>query len=141
MRALRSRPIDDPSRSSRTSPGFATDVFLSDTRRFADGKALASYVGIIPGEYSSGIRQRLGGPGRRRPGAFVPVAAGQLGRPADVLVQFGALIGIFSIGSFVVHNHVNLNIGLRLTIQQAVAYFLEWVVVGVVIGLIYRPAH
>lgn len=42
--------------------GLATDVFLGDPTRFADGKTLASYVGIIPSEYSSGgRRQRLGG--------------------------------------------------------------------------------
>ena len=52
---------------------------------------------------------------------------------------FGALIGVFAIGSFVVHNYVNLQIGLKLTVQQAIAYFIEWVVVGIVIGLIYRP--
>ena len=52
---------------------------------------------------------------------------------------FGALIGIFAIGSFVVHNYVNLNIGLKLTFQQSVAYFIEWLVVGIVIGLIYKP--
>ena len=40
---------------------LATDVFLGDPKRFADGKALASYVGIIPSEYSSGGRQRFGG--------------------------------------------------------------------------------
>jgi transposase len=40
--------------------GLATDVFLDDPSRFADGKALASYVGMIPSEYSSGARQRLG---------------------------------------------------------------------------------
>jgi hypothetical protein len=38
-----------------------------------------------------------------------------------------------------VHNYVNLNIGLKLTVQQAVAYFIEWLVVGIVLGLIYRP--
>src|SRR5208337_5295658 len=32
-----------------------------DAARFADSKALASYIGIIPREYSSGGRQRLGG--------------------------------------------------------------------------------
>jgi len=53
--------------------------------------------------------------------------------------RFGALIGVFAIGAFVVHNYVNLNIGLKLTMQQAVAYFVEWVVTGLVIGLIYRP--
>ena len=40
---------------------LATEVFLGDPRRFVDGKALASYVGLIPREYSSGARQRLGG--------------------------------------------------------------------------------
>jgi transposase len=40
---------------------LATEVFLGDPSRFADGKALASYVGMIPSEYSSGRRQRLGG--------------------------------------------------------------------------------
>src|ERR1700680_4776705 len=53
--------------------------------------------------------------------------------------RFGALIGVFSICSFVVHNYVNLNIGLKLTVEQAAAYFVEWVVAGIVIGLIYRP--
>jgi transposase len=39
---------------------LATDVFVGDPARFLDGKALASYVGMIPREYSSGKRQRLG---------------------------------------------------------------------------------
>ena len=39
---------------------LATEVFLGDPRRFADGKAVASYIGMIPSEYSSGGRQRLG---------------------------------------------------------------------------------
>jgi hypothetical protein len=52
--------------------------------------------------------------------------------------RFGALIGIFSVCAFVVHNHVNLNIGARLTLAQAGAYFVEWTAVGVAIGLVYR---
>jgi hypothetical protein len=54
--------------------------------------------------------------------------------------RFGALVGVFAIGSFVVHNYVNLQIGLKLTMQQAAAYFFEWVLVGIAMGLIYRPA-
>jgi hypothetical protein len=53
--------------------------------------------------------------------------------------MFGVLIGIFSVGSFVLHNYVNLNIGSALTLQQPVAYFVEWTVTGIVIGVIYRP--
>ncbi len=55
--------------------------------------------------------------------------------------RFGALIGVFSVGAFVVHNYVNLNIGLRGTAQQAVAYFVEWTLTGIAMGLIYRPAR
>jgi hypothetical protein len=53
--------------------------------------------------------------------------------------RFGALIGVFAICAFVIHNYVNLNIGSKLTIQQSIAYFVEWLAVGLVIGLIYRP--
>ena len=55
--------------------------------------------------------------------------------------QFGSLIGVFVVGSFVIHNHVNFNIGWKLTAEQAVAYFVEWFAVGIAIGLIYRPGR
>jgi hypothetical protein len=54
-------------------------------------------------------------------------------------VRFGALIGVFAVCAFVVHNHVNLNIGVGLTVGQAIAYFIEWTIVGVVIALLYKP--
>lgn len=54
--------------------------------------------------------------------------------------RFGALIGLFSVGDFVLHNYVNTNIGIRLTVQSAAAYIAQWVVVGMAIGLIYRSA-
>jgi hypothetical protein len=53
--------------------------------------------------------------------------------------RFGVLIGIFVVCGFVLHNYVNLNIGLKLALGQAVAYFVQWTVVGIVIGLIYKP--
>jgi hypothetical protein len=53
--------------------------------------------------------------------------------------RFGVLIGIFVVCAFVLHNYVNLNIGLKLALGQAAAYFVQWTVVGIVIGLIYRP--
>jgi hypothetical protein len=55
-------------------------------------------------------------------------------------VRFGFLVGVFAAGSFVLHNYVSLNIGLRLVLLQAVAYFVQWLGSGVVIALIYRPA-
>lgn len=66
---------------------------------------------------------------------------GGVGAGATFGAIFGALIGVFVICAFVIHNHVNLNIGVKLTIVQAVAYFIEWLAVGVVIGLIYRPVR
>src|SRR5947208_11773304 len=53
-------------------------------------------------------------------------------------VRFGVLIGIFVVCGFVVHNYVNLNIGLKLALMQAAAYFVQWTIIGVVIGLIYK---
>jgi hypothetical protein len=53
--------------------------------------------------------------------------------------RFGALIGLFVVCASVLHNYVNLNIGLKLALGQAVAYFLQWIVIGIVIGLIYKP--
>jgi branched-subunit amino acid transport protein AzlD len=54
--------------------------------------------------------------------------------------RFGVIIAVFALGAFVLHNYVNLNIGLGITLQQCVMYFIQWTLVGVVIGLIYRPA-
>jgi len=53
--------------------------------------------------------------------------------------HFGILLGLFVVCAFVLHNYVNLNIGLKLALMQAVAYFVQWTIIGIVIGLIYRP--
>ncbi|HWC19644.1 MAG TPA: IS110 family transposase [Terriglobales bacterium] len=39
---------------------LATEVFLGDPNRFATGNQVASYIGMIPCEHTSGKRQRLG---------------------------------------------------------------------------------
>jgi uncharacterized membrane protein len=69
--------------------------------------------------------------------AMLYQGASSLAEGARLGAIFGALIGVFAIGAFVMHNYVNLNIGGKLTLQQSIAYFVEWVVTGVVIGLIY----
>ena len=53
--------------------------------------------------------------------------------------RFGVLIGIFVVCAFVLHNYVNLSIGLKLALMQAAAYFVQWTIIGIVIGLIYKP--
>lgn len=59
------------------------------------------------------------------------------GSPLERGLIFGGLIGIFFDCVFVAHNYVNLNIGARLSIQQAIAYFFEWLFVCVVMALVY----
>jgi len=54
--------------------------------------------------------------------------------------RFGALIGVFAVCGFVLHNHMLLNIGIKLTVGQAISYFVQWLGVGIVISLIYTPA-
>jgi hypothetical protein len=51
----------------------------------------------------------------------------------------GALIGVFSVCIFSMHNYSILNIGLKLTLLESAAYFVQWVCAGIAIGLIYRP--
>ena len=55
-------------------------------------------------------------------------------------LRFGTLVAVFAAGSFVLHNYVSLNIGLRLALLQAAAHFVQLLGAGVVIALIYRPA-
>jgi len=54
--------------------------------------------------------------------------------------RFGALIGVFAVCGFALHNHMLLNVGIRLTLGQAISSFVQWLVVGIVISLIYAPA-
>jgi hypothetical protein len=54
--------------------------------------------------------------------------------------RFGSLIGVFAVCGFALHNHMLLNIGIKLTIGQAFAYFVQWLAAGIVISLIYAPA-
>lgn len=55
-------------------------------------------------------------------------------------LYLGALIGLFSVCTFAIHNYINLNIGVRLTVYQSIAYFIQWIIVGAAIGLIYKPS-
>jgi hypothetical protein len=62
----------------------------------------------------------------------------QRGSGATEGARLGVLIGIFAACN-VAHNYMNLNIGLKLALGQAAAYFVQWIVTCIVIGLIYKP--
>ena len=53
-------------------------------------------------------------------------------------LEFGVLLALFQLGAFVLHNHMLLNIGRRLSMLQGLAYTAEWIAAGVVISLVYR---
>ena len=54
-------------------------------------------------------------------------------------VYFGALMGIFAVCTYVIHNYAMLNVGLKLTLYDGASYLIQWVIVGAGIGLIYKP--
>ena len=55
-------------------------------------------------------------------------------------VRFGVLLGVFVATAFAAVNYATLNIGRKHSLVMAVAGFVEWVIVGTVIGLTYKPA-
>ena len=62
----------------------------------------------------------------------------QGGSVATEGVRLGVLFGLFAVCN-VLHNYVNLNIGPKLVLGQAAAYFVQWTIVGIIIGPIYKP--
>jgi hypothetical protein len=54
--------------------------------------------------------------------------------------RLGVLIGIFVACVFVGVNYVTLNIGGKLALELAASATVQWTLVGIVIGLIYRPS-
>jgi len=55
-------------------------------------------------------------------------------------VRFGALLGIFVAMAFSGVNYATLNIGRMHSLRMAIAGFVEWTLIGVVIGVVYKPA-
>jgi hypothetical protein len=55
-------------------------------------------------------------------------------------LRFGILVAVFLIGYVLVGNYVVMNIGRRISAYMAVAGLFEWIVVGITLGLMYRPA-
>jgi len=55
-------------------------------------------------------------------------------------LRFGALIGIFIVFAVVADEYVTLNIGARLAAFMALGRFIGWLITGLVIGLVYKPA-
>jgi hypothetical protein len=54
--------------------------------------------------------------------------------------RFGVLLGLFVVFAFSGVNYATLIINKKLAGMTAAAAFVEWAVVGVVVGLVYKPA-
>jgi hypothetical protein len=55
-------------------------------------------------------------------------------------LRFGAAMGVFVVGYVAIISFAVMNIGRKLTLGLAAAGFVEWLIVGVVIGLVYKPS-
>ncbi len=55
-------------------------------------------------------------------------------------LRFGVMLGIFVLFAFSGVNYAILNIGRRLALYAGIAGLIEWTIIGVVIGLVYKPA-
>jgi hypothetical protein len=55
--------------------------------------------------------------------------------------RFGVLLGLFTAFAFANVNYGVLNMGRRLAVYTAVASFVEWFLIGVAIGAVYKPSQ
>ena len=54
-------------------------------------------------------------------------------------LRFGAAMGVFVVGYAALINWAVLKVGRYLFLGTAAAGFVEWLLIGLVIGLVYRP--
>lgn len=66
-------------------------------------------------------------------------AKGYEGRGLLEGVRFGALVGLFLACKCVADEFVTLNIGGKLALEMAAGVLVEMAIVGMVIGMIYKP--
>lgn len=113
---------------------------------FVYGMVLASQFGQYPGVFrpsddTSHMPALFGGILLAMFAAAYMYGKGYEGRSGvEEGARFGAVIGVFVIGYGALVNFAILNVGLRLTISMAIAGLVEWLILGVVIGLVYKPA-
>jgi hypothetical protein len=55
-------------------------------------------------------------------------------------MRFGFLVAVFVITYVVVGNYAVMNIGRRISAYLALAALVEWLIVGMTIGAVYKPA-
>ena len=126
---------------------FAATVFDACYGFLVYGMALAPEFARYPGVYRSNEAGQAFLP-LMFGGLFIAIAAAAIiyakgyegGSGAAEGLRFGALLGVFVVFAFAGVNYGVLNIGRKLAVEAAAAGFVEWLGVGAVIGLVYKPA-
>jgi hypothetical protein len=54
-------------------------------------------------------------------------------------LRFGILVAVFLVGYVLVGNYAVMNIGRRISAYMAAAGVVEWIIVGMTLGLVYAP--
>jgi hypothetical protein len=54
--------------------------------------------------------------------------------------RFGVCFGVFASAFFAGVSYATMNIGRKLAVSLAAAGLVEWILAGIVIGLVYKPA-
>lgn len=55
-------------------------------------------------------------------------------------LRFGFVIAVFEFGAISIGNYAVMKIGRKIAVEMAVAGFVEAIIMGVVMGLVYKPA-
>ena len=55
-------------------------------------------------------------------------------------MRFGFLVAVFIVGYVITGNYAILIIGRRISAYMALASLVEWLIVGMTIGAVYKPA-
>jgi hypothetical protein len=62
----------------------------------------------------------------------------KIGRGAGAGARLGLLFGIFMAGAFIAVSYGTIHIGGKLAVELAFSEPIEWTLVGLVVGLVYR---
>jgi len=54
-------------------------------------------------------------------------------------MRFGVLLGLFGGAAYSLVNYSVMNLGRRITGEMAIAGLVEWTILGIVIGAVYKP--
>ena len=55
-------------------------------------------------------------------------------------LRFGIVLAVFEFGAFSISSYVIYNVGRLLAVETAIAAFVEALLIGLVLGVSYRPA-